>query len=130
VRKRTKSLEVEIGARAAGSEGLLERLGLGAHDAVVHGELGTVLHVLGKAHTLSTLAHHGDGHSGGAHNLNVGETRPVAGSNILVHLGDSAAHRHVTVLPVHVVVTGTGIVAHPDAVGGNGLGLLLAHLRN
>jgi hypothetical protein len=129
VRIRTDKLEVEVGARAAGHEGLLESLGSRAHDAVVKGELDVGTHVLAQAHTLGTLEHHGRGHGSGTHDLHVGETRPVARGNILVHLGDGAVDRHVAVLPVHVVVAGTGIITHPDAVGRHRLGLLLAHLH-
>jgi hypothetical protein len=115
VRKRT-SLEVEVGAGALCREGLLELLGGGAHDAVVEGERTLVLHVLGDAEGLVATAHELSGDGGSAHDLQVGETRPVAGGNLLVHLGNSAVHRHVTVLPVSIVVAGTGVIAGPDAV--------------
>ena len=85
MRKRT-NLEVEVGAGATGNEGLLERLGHRAHDAVVQGELAILVHVLAKAEHFLAFKHQVGGHLGGTHNLDVGEAGPVAGGHVLVHL--------------------------------------------
>ena len=53
----------------------------------------------------------------------------MAGSNILVHLGDGAVDAGIPVLTVHVVVPRARVVAHPDTVGGDSRGLLLVHLH-
>merc|ERR1712216_882666 len=42
--------------------------------------------------------------------------RAVATGHLLVHLADSAVDGHVTVLLVHVVRVGAGLVPEPDAV--------------
>lgn len=42
-------------------------------------------------------------------------TSAVAGSHVAVALGDSGTDGQVTVLAVHVVGTGTGIVTQPDS---------------
>lgn len=47
--------------------------------------------------------------------LNGVGTGTVARGHIAVALGDSTANGQITVLAVHVVGTGTGIVAQPDA---------------
>lgn len=39
---------------------------------------------------------------------------PVSCSHITVALGDSTSNTQVTVLAVHVVYTGTGLVTQPD----------------
>ena len=52
----------------------------------------------------------------------------MAGSHVLVHLRHCPVDRNVAVLTVHVVVAGTRVIAHPDAVGLHRVRLLLAHL--
>jgi len=41
-------------------------------------------------------------------------TGPVPGSHVAVALGDGAVHGKVTVLPVHVVGSRSGVVSQPD----------------
>ncbi len=57
----------------------------------------------------------------------MGERRGKSGD--LVHLRHSAIDRDVAVFPVHVVVASTRVVAHPDAVVGHCLRLLLIDLE-
>jgi hypothetical protein len=56
------------------------------------------------------------------------EARSVTGSHVLVQSVDSVGPRHLTVLLVHVVGAGAGIVADPDTEVLDLLGALLMNL--
>jgi hypothetical protein len=62
--------------------------------------------------------------------VNLPETRSVAGSHILVEGIDGGNTRHLTVLLVHVVGAGAGVVADPDTEVLDFLGALLVDLRH
>ena len=56
------------------------------------------------------------GHNSGADDLNGTVTSTVGSSHLLVALLDSTEQRGITVLLVHVVGTGAGVVTQPDSV--------------
>ena len=89
------------------------------------GELDVLSSELKGVDALDILC--GDG--SGPDDLNGARAGAVTSGHLVVKLGDSPGELDVTVLPVHVVMAGTGVVAHPDAVGLDRRGLLLAHLR-
>jgi len=62
--------------------------------------------------------------------LNLPEARSVTGSHILVKSIDGGNTGHLTVLLVHVVSAGAGVVADPDAEILDLLGALLVDLAN
>lgn len=53
----------------------------------------------------------------------------MTSSHVTVALGDGSGNGGVTVLTVHVVVSGTGIVLEPDSVVLDGSWVLLEHLK-
>ena len=99
-------------ARLLGQEGALVLLGLSTVVAVRESELQVLVSVHDVLVSLQILI----GHNSGADDLNGTVTSTVGSSHLLVALLDSTEQSGITVLLVHVVGTGAGVVTQPDSV--------------
>lgn len=114
---------VEGGGTLAKEDGAVG-LGVRLVDAVGKGELELGSKELLDVRATDVL----DGNLGHTDDLEGPEADTVAGSHVLVAGSDGVAPGHLTVLLVHVVGTGAGVVPEPDTVVLDGLGAGLGDL--
>ena len=100
------------GRRSGSKEGAAVLLGLSAVLAVGQ----SVLHVLVSVHDVLMSSQILIGHHSGLDDLDRSITSTVGTSHLRIALSHSTNQRGVTVLLVHVVSTGAGVVTQPDSV--------------
>lgn len=119
-----KTIRLEEGGRAGGREDLLADLGgvaVGQRELEV---LGQELLDVGAADVLGLL------NLNDLEDVDGPEAGTVTGGHVLVEGLDGVGAGHLTVLTVHVVSAGAGVVADPDADVLDLEGVLLVDLRH
>eukprot|EP00553_Chaetoceros_curvisetus_P014452 CAMPEP_0204644796 /NCGR_PEP_ID=MMETSP0718-20130828/1734_1 /ASSEMBLY_ACC=CAM_ASM_000674 /TAXON_ID=230516 /ORGANISM="Chaetoceros curvisetus" /LENGTH=216 /DNA_ID=CAMNT_0051666467 /DNA_START=84 /DNA_END=734 /DNA_ORIENTATION=+ len=99
-----------LGGEGGGAQGL--HIPLGTGNTVGEGELNILL---GELHSVDPLQVTGL-KSGGPNDLDGTGTGTVPSGHFVVKLSDGPSKLEVTVLPVHIMCSGTGRVTKPDSV--------------